>query len=290
MIKNVLEKLNFLSQINIKKADEKYLRELYKRVHGKDLEDDTPRKFSEKIFLRLIDINLKGNLRFTKLADKLKVRDHISETIGKGYLVPLLWSGKDPSTIPFHELPNAYVIKANHGSAMTIVVRGDIEADKAVSTMNTWLVTDYSRADRENHYAAIEPRILIEELLDDGNELGPLNYSFWNFGERTAFIQVDNANHSINPFYDLNWNKLDITSRRGLPDVDIAKPQNLSEMIRISQALSKEFEFVRVDLYNVNGKIYFGELTFTPGSGRSRFIPEHWDTDLGELWIRREVA
>ena len=128
---------------------------------------------------------------------------------------------------------------------------------------------------------------MIEEYLDDGLDGGPLDYRFWCFNGQTAVIQIGNHRHDINPFYDVDWNLLDLHYRdRGWTTVP--KPVNLDAMLAIAAALSADFDYVRVDLFNVNGRICFGELTFTPaGAGRLR-LPESWDAKLGEKWILPE--
>ncbi len=277
-------KQSFFNQIHRRTKGEEYLKRLYSRTHGRELNTKTPHAFSEKLFCRMIEINRFGNKLYSQLADKYRVRDHISKAIGEEYLVKLLWHGTDPRSIPFDSLPPEYIIKTNHGSGMIIRVRGEPDRDEVIDTLSKWLSENYYDADREYHYAAIKPEIIIEEQLDDGNAHGPLNYSFWCFTGKASMIQVDNSKRSINPFYDVNWNKLNLTSRRNLPDCDIERPTNLDEMLTVAHTLAKDFDFVRVDLYNVDGKVYFGELTFTPGSGRFKFLPEEWDFELGRRW------
>ncbi|HQS80882.1 MAG TPA: ATP-grasp fold amidoligase family protein [Thiobacillus sp.] len=282
---SISEKINALKKaINRKARGEKHFKNIYLKTHGKELNTREPKSFSEKLFCRMIEINSAGNKTYSKLADKYKVREHISKTIGEKYLVKLLWHGANPDKIPFESLPQEYIIKANHGSGMVIPVRGDVSINEIQETISSWLKTNYYLTDHEYHYAAIKPLIIIEEYLDDKKELGPLNYSFWCINGQTAMIQVDNSNRSINPFYDTSWNKLPLTSRRNLPDSQIEKPKNLDEMLSVAHTLAKDFDFVRVDLYNINGKVYFGELTFTPGSGRFKFLPEEWDIELGRRW------
>jgi hypothetical protein len=277
-------KQSIINAIHRRNKGETHLKNLYLKKHGKELNKETPRAFSEKLFCRMIEINRSGNKTYSKLADKYRVRNHISKTVGEKYLIKLLWHGTDPHKIPFEALPPEYIIKTNHGSGMIIRVHGAPNREEIIETLSKWLSINYYDADHEYHYAAIKPEIIIEERLDDGKELGPLNYSFWCFNGQTSMIQVDNSKRSINPFYDTNWNKLNLTSRRNLPDCEIEKPDNLDEMLSVAQTLSKSFDFVRVDLYNVSGKVYFGELTFTPGSGRFKFLPEEWDFELGRRW------
>jgi len=275
------------SSASRRKKSEKHFRRLYLEVHGRELDTKHPVLFSEKLFHRMIDISKTGNKTYSRLADKYNVRNYVSEVAGENYLVPLHWHGTDLQAIPFDQLPGRYVIKPNHGSGTVIRVEGNPNRQEIIDTLSKWLSSNYYQTDHEYHYASIKPMILIEDFLDDGAPLGPLNYSFWSFHGQPAVIQVDNRNRSINPFYDTNWNKLTLTSRRNLPDCDVAKPANLDEMVAVAQKLSKGFDFVRVDLYNVKGQIYFGELTFTPGAGRFRFLPEEWDHELGKRWRKR---
>jgi hypothetical protein len=136
---------------------------------------------------------------------------------------------------------------------------------------------------REYQYYKIKPRILIEELLNDGIESGPLDYRFWCFHGQPEVVQVDNNVHDINPFYDLSWNKLSLHYRSEGAG-EIPRPTQLEEMILIASKLSDGFDFVRVDLYNIHGRIIFGELTLAPVAGSFSFKPQDWDVILGEKW------
>ena len=138
---------------------------------------------------------------------------------------------------------------------------------------------------REYQYYDIKPKILVEALLDDGHKDGPLNYRFWCFSGCPEVIRVNNHRRSMNVFYDLSWQKLPLRFPADRPDVDIAKPENLETMVAIASKLSSGLDFVRLDLYNVFGCVYFGEFTFTPLGGNVKFVPDHWDLDLGRKWI-----
>ncbi len=138
---------------------------------------------------------------------------------------------------------------------------------------------------REFQYYNIMPIALIEDFIDDGEVNGPLDYRFWCFQGKPEIIQVDNNAHDINPFYDLEWRKLDLRYRNDCRDVVVQQPENFDEMLRVATKLATGIDFVRVDLYNVKGEIYFGELTFTPVAGRLKFQPEIWDRKLGQKWI-----
>jgi hypothetical protein len=125
---------------------------------------------------------------------------------------------------------------------------------------------------------------MIEEYLQNKDGTGPLDYRFYCFNGIPEVIQVDNHAHDINPFYDTNWKQLDLYYRKGVSRPAIEKPINLEHMNLVASKLSADFDFVRVDLYNIDGKIYFGEFTFTPTAGELKLQPESWDLKLGNKW------
>ena len=203
--------------------------------------------------------------------------------VGEQHLVKLLWHGVDPHAIPFDTLPAEYVIKPNHGSGKVIVVKGKVDRSDVISRLSVWLKSNYYWACREYQYYYITPRVMIEEYLRNQDVSGPLDYRFWCFRGIPEVIQVDNPAHDINPFFDTKWNLLDLYYREGASRPAIAKPSNFEQMILVASQLSAGFDFVRLDLYNVEGKIYFGEFTFTP-AGSLKLRPESWDLRLGEKW------
>src|SRR5262249_13754305 len=147
------------------------------------------------------------------------------------------------------------------------------------------LTTNYYWQAREAQYYSIEKKAFIEGIIDDGFEDGPLDYRFWCFRENVACVQVNNTKHSINPFYDLEWKRMNLSYGTNPKETDIDRPENFPRMLEIAAKLSRDFDFVRVDLYNVRGRIYFGELTFTPSAGEFRFNPIDWDRKFGEMWL-----
>jgi hypothetical protein len=118
---------------------------------------------------------------------------------------------------------------------------------------------------REYHYHAIPPQILIEELLDDSEPKGPLDYRFWCFDAVPELIQVTNSDQSVNQFYDPQWKALDLRTRAG-ENCSVARPDNLQQMLAAASSLAADIDFVRIDLSSIRGHIRFGEMTFTPGS------------------------
>lgn len=263
---------------------ERKLRQAYKDLHGKELNTQSPMTFSERLFSRMVFLNRHGNPRFTQLADKYLAREYVREKAGEKYLIELLWSGTDPHKLPFGTLPQKCVVKTNHGSGGNIILDETSNQSEVVQRLEKWLKENYYWTFGEYHYYHIPRKILVEKFLEDEKIDGPLDYRFFCFHGKPAVIQVDNHAHDINPFYDTNWKKIDLSYRRKFVDCDIDIPDNFQEMLEVATILSSEFDFVRVDLYNIQGKIYFGELTFTPGGGRFVFKPESWDLYLGQKW------
>ncbi len=256
----------------------------YFSFFGKHVNLDAPRTFTEKLFCRMIHNHRNPNPLYTQCADKYLARDFVERKIGAGYLSKLLWSGVTPENIPFADLPEFSVLKSNGGSARNLILRHPIDPDSAIALANRWAQDNYYWRGREYQYYEISERLLIEEFLVDGEQDGPLNYSFYCFHGRPEVIQVDNRSRSINTFYDIKWNKLTLSTREKFNNFDATRPSNFGEMIYVSSALSSDFDFVRVDLYNCFGRIVFGEMTFTPAAGLIRFKPEKWDAHLGSKW------
>jgi hypothetical protein len=264
-----------------KEDGEREIIERYRRLHKRELNLENPTTYSEKMYRRMVEVNRNGNPLFTRLADKLLVRDYIAERVGERFLTPLLWSGANPKKIPFDQLPAKCIAKANHASARNLILRQPIDRSDVIRQLSEWLKENHYWAMREGHYYDIKPQILIEGLIDDE----PLDYRFWCFGGEVELIQIQDHAYTIGSFYDRDWNKLAIVWRdTGGVETNIDRPSNLDEMIEVASSLSRGIDFVRVDLYSVQGKTYAGELTFMPSGGMFRLKPEYWEECLGEKW------
>ena len=286
----VFQKLRWLKQHVMRRSyGERILLEQFVAGTGKQLHLTNPQTFSEKLYCRMISWNRRLDPLYTQLADKYTVRAYVASKVGDQYLVKLLWHGTDPGAIPFATLPDEYVIKTNHASSQVIIVKGNPDRGQVISTLAGWLQTNYFFGGGEYQYYHIKPRVLIEQHLrsQDGSE--PLDYRFWCFNGIPEVIQVDNHAHDINPFFDTKWNLLDLHYRERASRPAVAQPKNLEQMLIVASQLSAGFDFVRVDLYNVDGKIYFGELTFTP-AGSLKLQPPIWDSKLGEKWKISSIA
>lgn len=263
---------------------EKALRLQFARCHGGALDVNNARTFTEKLYRMMIDINRTGCPMMTRLADKYLARQHVADTVGKQYLIPMLWSGEDPSDIPFDVLPSKTIAMTNHGSGQNVILQEGIDRAEIISTLRGWLSENYYWVSRSYYYYDIEPRVMINELIDDGHQNGPLDYRIWCFHGKPEAIQVDNHTHNLNAFYTPSWQLTDATYRSTSGIRKATRPDNLGKMLSIAAKLSEPFDFVRIDLYNVHGKIYFGEFTFAPTAGQNKFSPQHWDLYFGERW------
>lgn len=251
----------------------------YKRFFNKE----KPEYFGEKIQW----LKLYGNLeKYNDYVDKYKVREYIKNTIGEEYLIPLLGAYDRVEEIDYKKLPNKFVMKLNHGSGYNIIVKSKEKENifNINKKLDRWLKEDYYKIKKEYQYKDVIKKIVCEEFINDSKgQL--LDYKFFCFDGKPEFVKVDFdrfENHKVN-FYNNNWELINLqeTGLKNNPN-KFDKPQNFNEMLEIARKLSSKFQFVRVDLYNVDGKIYFGELTFTPASGRHSFTPLTKDKEIAE--------
>lgn len=244
-----------------------------------------PKTYNEKLnWLKLND----RNPEYTKMVDKYEVKKYVSNIIGKEYIIPTLGIWDKFDDIDFDELPEQFVLKCTHDSEGVVVVKdkSSFDVDKARKKINEALKCNFYYIGREWPYKNIKPRIIAEKYMED-EECGELrDYKFFCFnGEPKAmFIASDRGiGETKFDYYDLNFNHLNIIQHYPNSKLKIEKPKNFDKMIELAKILSKNLIHVRVDFYEVNGKVYFGELTFYHFSGFQPFIPEEWDYKFGEL-------
>lgn len=250
-----------------------------------------PSRFSEKIQFYKLFYRNKDMLR---CVDKYLVRSFLKERNVDEYLNKLYLVCNDAEEIDFSVLPEKFVIKTSDGTGGENVFicrdKSILDIKSVVSKINSWRNRKINIMTHEWAYeGACDSKIIIEYYLEDSSSTdNSINdYKFFCFDGEVDCLCIDMdrySNHKRN-FYDLNWNHLIINSDKLSSDVKLNKPSNFDEMIDLAKRLSKGFPFVRVDLYNVEGKIYFGEMTFYPWSGYVAFSPDIFDFKLGEKFI-----
>lgn len=222
-----------------------------------------------------------------KLADKLAVRDYVTEKIGSQFLSRVLWRGKDIQGIPREAMPQRFVLKANHISGDVIVChdKATFDWEEASERTKRWLGLDYSEAGCEWQYRWIEPELFIEEFLDGGQGKVPEDYKFFCFDGRVRFLQVDQDRFSKHSrtMLDRDFRPLPFSFCYPRFQGEITKPASFDQMIILAEKLAAGLRFVRVDFYDV-GRPIFGEMTFHPDGGIGRFEPPEWDGILGRLF------
>ena len=256
-----------------------------------------PRSFSEKLqWLKVYD----RNPMYTDLVDKIKVKPIVAGKIGSEFVIPTLKIWDSAADICFDELPNQFVLKTNHaGGSSGVIVCSDkakLNKDICIKALEQSLSSDTYYYGREWPYKNIQRKVFAEVFLSDEKNEDLTDYKFFCFNGEPKFCQVIRDRHKKETidFYDMDWNHmpfvgLNPVARNGLTSVarhgltPVARPGNLVEMKDICRKLAKDIPFVRVDLYVIDDKKYFGELTFYPASGLGVFTPEEWNNRLGGL-------
>jgi hypothetical protein len=244
-----------------------------------------PRSFNEEIQHRLL---LTDDELFTKVADKWGVREYVRRTVGSDILNDVHHVTDDPSSIPFEDLPNEFVVKATHGTSWNVFVTDKTEADfeSIKQTCREWLDQQFGEGTDEYWYPRIDPKIVVEKYIDVQDRRVPLDYKFFVFNGQAEFVHVDldRLTQHKRRFYDVSWEPLDFTFKYPMAR-EIPSPPNLDEMVEIAEELGTDFDFVRVDLYNPSeDTILFGEMTLAPEAGKGRFSPVEWDFKMGSYW------
>lgn len=259
-----------------------------KKVKFLNINIENPTTIQDKIqWLKIFDTTpLK-----TKCADKIKVHEYCKEKLGEDICIPIIKTYNKASEINWNELPNKFVIKCNHGSGMNIIVPDKEKLNKldAVAKLNKWMATDFAfQNGYELQYHNIVRKIFVEEFKEDlGQKTSLFDYKFWCFNGEPKFYTInDGHGHSdwMN-FYDMDQKELPCkrTDFLGVPKFEVEQPKNFKLMADYAKKLSEDFKFVRVDFYEVGGKVYLGELTFTPGSGFFKYKDSRYNKIFGDM-------
>ena len=263
-----------------------YLKILYYKFLKKSLNLKNPKTFTEKLqWIKIYD----RKPIYTKMVDKYEVREFISKKIGSQYLIPLIGVWKNYDEIDFSALPEQFVLKTTHDSGGVRICKDKktFNYKEAELFLKNRLNTNYFYMTREWPYKNVKPRIICEKyMIDDSlNEL--MDYKFFCFNGKVKFFKIDFdrfINHKAN-YYDRNGNLLLFGEVVCPPDFNkkLNFPKSLNKMIAMAEIISKDLYFLRVDFYEVNGQIYFGELTFFPDAGFGKFTDNNVDLEIGEL-------
>lgn len=272
--------------------DATYLKLLYSLRMGHQLDLKNPQTFTEKIqWLKLYD----RNPEYITMVDKYTVKEYVANIIGKQYIIPTLGVWDNFEDIVWDSLPNQFVLKTTHGGGGSGVVickdKAKFNKEEAKAKLSKSLKSDIYPYFREWPYKNVPKRIIAEKFMapEKSPALNDLpDYKFFCFNGEPKYCQVIRGRHTKETidFYDMEWNHmpfvgLNPVTSNGLTPVD--RPGNFEGMKDICRKLSKAIPFVRVDLYLIDDKNYFGELTFYPASGMGLFTPEEWNVKLGDL-------
>jgi hypothetical protein len=267
--------------------DALWLKIVFRIKMGYKLDLKNPKTFNEKLqWLKLHD----RNPLYTKLVDKYEVRKYIAETIGEQYLIPLLGVWENFDDIDFDKLPDQFVLKCTHDSGGLIICRDKSKLDikAAKKRIYSCLKRNYYWGCRELPYKNIKPRIVAEKYMVDesGTELKDYKIFCFDGKPKALFVATDRGIHQTKfDFFDTHFNHLPFMQHYpNNLEREIIKPKGLEKMLVLAEKLTKDFKHCRADFYDINGHVYFGELTFTHFSGFEPFEPQEWDNKFGD-WI-----
>lgn len=254
----------------------------YKVILGEKCNLDEPRTFNEKLcWLKVNDYP--QNALVIKCTDKYRVREYVKEKIGEEYLVPLINHWNTPDKIDFSQLPSKFILKCNHGCGYNILVDDVKEVDEKEikAELKRWMKEDFSLFNAEPHYHFIKREVICEEHL--GKDL--VDYKFFCFNGKPEFFYVSagllDNDTAVMKHYNIDGTPAPF-QRGAYREKDFDLDERLSQMVELAKKLSQDFKFVRVDLVVAQGKIWFSELTFTPGGGYNNLEPRKYLVELGD--------
>lgn len=266
-------------------SDRKYLELFFPLRVGYPLNLDNPKTFNEK--LQWLKLNDRKPI-YTKMVDKYEAKKYVADIIGEEHIIPMLAVYDKAEDIDFDALPNQFVLKCTHDSGGLVICKDKSKLDRksALDKLRRGLKRTYFWQNREWSYKNVKPRIIAEQYIEDESGWQLKDYKIFCFNGEPKFIEVDYdryVKHKLN-VYDLDWNFIDfyMTSPND-KNVEIPRPRQLVNMLEYARRLSAGITFLRVDFYSIGDIIYFGELTFYPGTGMIDFHPKEYDKKLGDM-------
>lgn len=272
------------------KDDESYIRFKWWFNMNYPLNLENPKTYNEKQnWLKLHD----RKPEYTMMVDKYLVKDYVSSIIGDQYIIPTLGVWDDPDDIDFDKLPDQFVLKCNHNSGIGMIICKDkskFNIENAKVELRKGLKDDYYNNNREWPYKNVSRKIIAETYMEDDTYHYLRDFKFFCFdGEvKALFIATDRnrGEHAVKfDFFDADFNHLPFTNGHPNAEITPIKPVCFDEMKQIVRKLSKGLSSSRIDLYEINGKVYFGEITLTHWGGFKLFEPKEWDLKFGE-WVK----
>ncbi len=268
--------------------DDVYLKKLYRATMEMPLNLDDPQTFNEKLqWLKLYD----RKPEYTDMVDKYAAKQYVADRIGEEYIIPNYGIWERFEDIDFDKLPDQFVLKCTHDCGGLVICRDKsrLDIDAAKKKIERAMKKNYYLWGREWPYKNVKPRIIAEQYMSDSEQSDELSdYKFMCFNGEVKCIFTCTERFSDTglkvTFFDREWNRLPYARTHHAFATDIPRPSNLAKMMEAAEKLAKDIPFIRVDFYEVSGKVYFGELTFYPGSGFEGFEPHEWDVELGS-WI-----
>lgn len=269
-------------------TDQFYIKTKWQMMMGYKLDLQHPKTFNEKLqWLKLHD----HNPLYTTLVDKIRVKDWVAEKIGPEYIIPTLAVWDKAEDIDINSLPNQFVMKCNHDSGSVIVCRDKsaFDLNKAKMKLREALKKNFFYQEREWPYKHVLPKVFAEKYIENSSSNDLPDFKFFCFDGvvKSLFVATERMNDSLETrfdFFDRQYNHIDVTN--GHPNADILpeKPATFEKMVQFAETLSKDIPHVRVDFYEVNDSLYFGEMTFYHWGGMVPFNPANIDKEWG-LWI-----
>lgn len=290
-----------LQKISCLVSDKPYLEMMYWLNMGKKLNLKNPVTFNEKLqWLKLYN----HNPEYTVMVDKVKAKEYVAKLIGEEHIIPTLGVWDDPDDIDFDALPNQFVLKCNHNSGTGMCICRDkskLDIEKVKAELRKGLKENYFMRWREWPYKNVPRKILAEKFMVDTEqnveaitkgkleELNDYKIFCFNGEPKVLFVASDRANKVCFDYYDMNLKHLDLKQGGDNYHGEVKLPKHFDEMKELAAKISQGIPHVRTDFYEINDKVYFGELTFFDSTGMAKFTPEEWDEKLGNMIQLKDI-
>ena len=266
-----------------------YVKLQYKYITHHKLNLKNPTRYTEKLqYLRLY--TYPKDALVSKCASRDGAREYLKELGFENLLIPIYGIYDSFDEVDFEKLPDQFVMKCTHACAFNKIVlnKAELDIEATRKQFKKWLKTNYGKKTVELHYSPIKPRIIIEKYIGELDAL-PVEYKIHVFNgiAKSMYVVTGRGKDIRYNNYYIDWTPFDGSQFNGWKktDYELEKPQNWDEMVKIAEKLGEKFPFVRVDLYNINGKIYFSEMTFTPAKGTLILDDDKCDFEMGE-WLK----